>query len=198
MKKVSATALTDFINSRNPREKIMFVFLFIAAVFAIDYILLVQPIVNLFMNELPLQKSLKAELVELKEDQKNKENIQKNYVELKTRFEEILATFIENDQVPELLENLSKIASDAGVRIVTIKPSPESTVDSIPGFSLLPIEMTASSGTHALGNFLYRLESDKMFYRVEGLSIQANPAEPGKHQITVRLETYRKTANAKA
>ncbi len=118
------------------------------------------------------------------------------------------------DALPKVIEVLSNVASETGVRIQTIFPqrSLESGADgsgkgsggSKPVadnlkslYKEIPIQIDALSGFHQLGAFLNRVESDAQAMEVKSLRISSNPKEPRLHDVKLVLRVYFAGARAK-
>ena len=181
----------NFLNSRNPREKIMIVALGGVALLALDYFLILGPVVAVFANTGPKLGPEKAVVKQLRDDKKNKAGIDKDWEDTKQKLKDMDGRFINSNGIPALLENISKLASDSGLRIMALKPTDPGKSD-YPGYSRVPIHITALAGTHELGRFLAKVESGQTFFRVANLRIIENETEQRRHGIELDIETYRK------
>lgn len=182
----------NFLNSRNSREKIMIVALVGVMVVALDYLLIVKPMIGVFVQITPKIGSEQAALNQLKDDKRNSVNIDAEWTNLKTKLSESDQRFVAPNAMPLLLESLSKSASDSGIRITSLKPSVPSKAET-PGFSRVPIRVNATGGGHELGRFLAKLESGKTFFKITNLKISGNEQEPKRHLIEIEAEAYRKS-----
>lgn len=95
-------------------------------------------------------------------------------------------------EIPSLLENLSKMARNANISIIGITPvvlkmqkEQKSAV-----YKEIPILITAKSGYHELGRFLSNLENGDRFMKVVDISIKANSTTPKKHDVELMVYTY--------
>ena len=96
-------------------------------------------------------------------------------------------------EIPALLENLSDMAKDSNIKIVSIVPAMPK--DNNPGnksliYREIPILITAKSGYHELGHFLNSLENADRFMKVVDINIKANKASPKKHDVELMICTY--------
>jgi len=95
-------------------------------------------------------------------------------------------------EIPALLENLSKMAKDSAVKILAITPiMPQE--DDMAGnqiYQEIPILINARSGYHELGSFLSKLENADRFMMVADISIKPDNASPKKHNIELLILTY--------
>ena len=185
--------VANFLNSRNVREKNMIVVFLIVGVFVLDYFLWLQPTLRIYGALYPQIGPLTEDLKGLKEDAKNREIILKRYEKAREDVTEKEKFFVNADETPALLENLSQKAQRSGVKITTLEPM--DAVKSAGANALyvaLPIQIKATAGTHELGAFLSELETQKPFFRVRDLKISSNPLNERKHQIEMSMEIYRR------
>lgn len=83
----------------------------------------------------------------------------------------------ERKSVSWLLEEVSRIASESALELISIKPEgPEERGN----FTKLPIRIEAHSTYHELGKFLSQLESSKKFFKIEDLQLKRVEEEGGK------------------
>ncbi len=185
-------AAVNFLNERNPREKLMVLVFGGIFIFTVDYFIWLAPVVNVLTKTMPILSSLNEELDTLKSDKKAAPEIKKKWDNIQNELIEKEKGFQGTDQLPALLENLSKLANEAGVRITSVKPVGDSVPVGNKLYFSVPLQMNASAGGHELGAFLSKLETDQIFYKVTDLKISQNPTNPRKHSIEMMLETYRK------
>ncbi len=190
--KPAVDAAVNFLNARNQREKLMVLVFGGIFIFTVDYFLWLGPVVNVLTRTVPILSSLHEELDALKTDQKAAPEIKKKWDGIQNELSEKEKGFQGADQLPALLENLSKLASESGVRITSVKPVGDSVPVGSKLYFSVPIQVNASAGAHELGAFLSKLETDETFYKITDLKIEANPSNPRKHVIGMMLETYRK------
>ena len=95
-------------------------------------------------------------------------------------------------EIPDLLENLSKMARNADITIIGITPVALKGQKEKKGqvYKEIPILITAKSGYHELGRFLSNLESADRFMKAVDINIKANPAAPKKHDVELMIYTY--------
>ncbi len=181
----------DFVNSRNPREKTMIIVLAVAGFLTVYYFVMSWAVSSVFMTTGPRLAEAGRQLSEIKADAKNKPAIEKKWTDAKARFAKLESSFVSINGVPALLENLSKLAQESGVRILSLKPSDSGVYEG--SYQRIPIKITAMASTHELGMLLSQLEQDATFFRVTDLKITANPLETRRHGIELSIETYRRT-----
>jgi Tfp pilus assembly protein PilO len=172
-------------------------------------ILLIILVLDFFIIIMPLQlnpirkldsdrQTLQQNIEKLKSDwtriDQIKVSLQKNRMELEALNSKIRPV----GEIPSILEDMSRLANDVGVKIDQITPQPDAQkilVSSDSGkYYLLPIVIQASSGYHMFGRFLNRLELGKLLFIVQSLSIE-NKADEGKDHIisaTLKVVVYEK------
>ena len=194
MQKISIDVIVHFLNSRNSREKLMIVVGAVLALAAIDNFLLIMPSAHSFLTTGPRLATLKRDLQTLKEDRRNEALIQKNWEETKATLAQSEKSLISANELPTLLENLSQLAQNTGVKIISLNPREElSLKNTKPAiYPIIPIDLRAVAGLHELGAFLSKLEGGQTFFRVADIKISVNPSHLTQHSVELRLETYRK------
>lgn len=184
----------NFFNNRNTREKIMIIALAACLVVFLDYWLFIHPVVQVFSNTLPQLNLLESDSRSYKLDIQNREKIKESWAAAKAKLAENELQFVAPDELPALLENLSRLALNSNVKILSLKTGEPQEAGSSGRYTRVPVRMSAVAGTHELGNFLSRLESGKTFFNVEDLKITAQQTDPKRHQAELVLEVYRRSA----
>ena len=190
--KVPRERLASFLNLRPDRERKMIILLAVCLLLFVDFSLLIQPVINVFAVKMPELSKLHHELDVLRTDKKNEALIAKNWEALGAKIEDSEKSFVAPIEIPALLENLSRLAGEAGVKITALEPRDAVRTKLMEPFSMVPIKNSAAVGAHELGRFLAALESSKTFFRVRDVRIAADQADTKRHTISVELETYRK------
>ncbi|MDP3791820.1 MAG: type 4a pilus biogenesis protein PilO [Candidatus Omnitrophota bacterium] len=95
-------------------------------------------------------------------------------------------------EIPSLLEDLSKMARNANITIIGITPITMKLQKEkkISVYQEIPILITAKSGYHELGRFLNNLENGDRFMKIVDISIKANSAMPKRHDVELMVYTY--------
>ena len=181
----------NYINARNPREKIMIIAFAAAFVLFVDYWILMRPIIHAFRTTMPQLAELDNELKALRHDKKNKELVARQWQEAQDSVADRERSFIAPDELPSLLENLSQLALDSNVKILTLKPAPElATEKKESRYTSTPIKISALAGTHEFGKFVAKLESGTTFFRVMNMTIRDNSPDIKRHRVDLDLEVY--------
>lgn len=196
--KLFLVLLQKFINERNPREKQLIIVLGILGIIFLDYWLLINPVVKIFMNNHSQFETLQSELQGLRDDQKNKAVIEKNWNQMKEKLGQTEKCFVAPDEMPAFLENISKLAQNSGVKVLSLQPlenlQKNNKKDAMNPYTGMSIKMSAVGGTHELGKFLFWLETNLTFIKVTDLRVSANSVDDRKHLLELTIEVYRKEA----
>ena len=188
--------LNRFITERNPREKQMIIALGLSGIIFLDYWILINPVVKTYLQVNSKSVHLEAELKDLKDDQKNRKLIEKNWNQAKANLEMSEKRFIGANEMPTFLENLSKLALDSGVKVMSLQPfeSPIQNAKKAPmdPYTGVPIRISAIAGTHEFGRFLSSLENNTPFIKVTDVKISSNPSDDRRHSLELNIEVYRK------
>lgn len=106
------------------------------------------------------------------------------------------------DELPVVMESLSTLAKQAHVTIQSLVPqrpvhTPDRAVPAGKGgtaepiaYNTIPIEIGVSGGYHQLGFFLSSIESGERPMQVWSLRVNADPKEPKRHRIQMKLRAY--------
>ena len=161
-------------------------------VFLLNYFLLFRPLlgslnkVNTQIAE--LRHNLQDEKTDIARVDQNREQLEKirnqvNVVKVKIR---------SSQEVPLILEDISRIASAQGVKIDQLMPLKDQKVllakQQDVEYYALPILVQARSGYHDLGRWLAQLEEERIFYGMGSLSILSNPKDSMRHQVQLTIK----------
>jgi len=105
------------------------------------------------------------------------------------------------EELPSVIELLSDVASQTGVKIQTIFPQRAFESEETPAhakppdkgrdfYTQIPIQIDALGGFHQLGSFLSRVESGPQPIQLKSLRISGNPKEPRRHTMKIVLAVY--------
>ena len=105
------------------------------------------------------------------------------------------------EEIPTVIEHLSGLASETGIKIQAIFPQrvleplapigKEGVAASAPiVYREIPIQIDALAGYHQLGTFLSLVESSEKPMQIATLTISANQKEPKRHLVKLLLRCY--------
>ena len=96
------------------------------------------------------------------------------------------------DQMSWIIEEISRLANQQGVRIFQVKPlrvrSP--AADSQVTYLSNLIGLEISAGYHQLGRFLAELENHSILLEIAELEIKRGDKDSFEHKISLKLKTY--------
>ena len=186
--KFSIEEFLGFWNERSAREKIMLVSLLVCFIVFLNYLLFIRPVQAIFADTLPRLGSLKKELRELRQDKKNKEGIQKEWTDAKAKLEAAEARFIRWDEISMAMDKASEMAQSSGVKVISLVPVQSRKGGAPEGlYTPVPIVINGVGGTHAIGKFLAKLETSRIFFRVVMVRIAENPSDVKRHLFELQL-----------
>jgi len=116
-------------------------------------------------------------------------------------------------EIPSLMQNISAIANEFGVRIMQIDSTKEATnlvkkgrrakskkgdkspaqKESQVSVSIVKIKLDMVASYHKLGNFINEIENAEKLCIVDELSIARDPSDPTKQKVNMVLKTYVKS-----
>lgn len=115
---------------------------------------------------------------------------------LKKRLDELVADvnakkkgILKEDQIPSLMEEISKLADKSNIKIMQIKPIQEvSDKDKFSTASgeeyyTIALSILAKGSYHSLGQFLNGLETNDTLIKVKNIDIMPQAATPSAHDI---------------
>lgn len=140
-------------------------------------------------EEIRSRKLLDQKRIERLEEFLSKRN------ELKSEWRELSRGLPQAREIPQFLEELSGIARNSKVQIISIRPVPAGRDVARPRpveeyYRPIPIEIAAKSGFHQLGAFISDLEAGERVITIEKLTIRRNDMSPRLHDVNMVIRTY--------
>ncbi|MDD5355439.1 MAG: type 4a pilus biogenesis protein PilO, partial [Candidatus Omnitrophica bacterium] len=137
----------------------------------------------------------KQAMVNLERDINNLDRTKKEAGDLEKKIDDLCLFVIEGENISALIEDISKLANNSGVKITQIKPVMDNvnfeTVDVKDiKFHEIEIQIVGQSGFHQLGDFISRVESAKNFFKVVSIGIDPNDKDYNVQNIKLSLRTY--------
>lgn len=173
-------------------KKIFLLYLLGLVLIVVFYVVVfMKPSVVALIDFIPKIRGLASEIKAAHQDLPFKQNLlqkQKSQRQGLAKYEKKLS---KEKELPVLLENLSKMARASRVKISGITPSvikKGKGEDAV--YREVPIQVSAQSGYHELGSFINNLENDTRYMQISGLKIQANHANPKRHNIDFVIYAY--------
>ncbi len=190
--KFSKETVVQYIDTRNLREKMLIVVFVFFGVLFLDYWVWLGPVFRLLSQSAPRLESAKHEYQGLLDDKKNKEKIKQSWLETKSKLEATEKGFVGANEIPLLLENLSKLAFRSDVKILSLNPTDKAALTAQSLYTPIEVKINALAGTHEFGKFLSQLEGGPTFFKVTDLKISENSLDNKRHLMTVTAEVYKK------
>jgi len=148
-------------------------------VFVLDYFILMKPQLGTLAKINPEVKILSDNLKRTKTDIERIMEYKGQIQKLKEGVDALRLRVRTKQEVPIVLEKISRIANKNRVKIDQIMPNPLQQKVLLEGndktYFDLPIIIEARSGYHDFGRFINELENDDIFFKVDGFTIAAMP-----------------------
>ena len=171
-------------------------------IFLLDYFLVMQP-------QLATLRSLNPKISLLAKDIRSAEDsihqytkYQKDLTNLKEKGTVVNERIISKEEVPMVMEKISRMANKSGVKIDQIMPLKGSEAVLMKNndgkYSALPIQVEARSGYHDFGRFINQLENSEIFLSVANFSFAADASDTLRQaaRLTVKIVVFDKTDKA--
>jgi len=133
-------------------------------------------------------QDLKSAMSDISMIEKYKSNIEA----YKAKVERYEKTLPAEQEIPSLLETLSRMAKSSNIKISALTPVSGSGKggETTHTYREIPILISAKSGYHELGQFLSAMENSDRFMKVVDIDIRANNTTPRKHDVELLICTY--------
>jgi Tfp pilus assembly protein PilO len=144
-------------------------------------------------------KKLRTDIVSTRDASKMSGTNKARLEELRHQEDNLRKMIVGVQDLPSVLESVSKSAEISGVRILRIQPVGDSKASSeaipIPGdLKRQRITISARSGFHQLGRFVALLEGASVFMDIKNVEIQGDDQEFNKQVVTIVLEVLMQKA----
>jgi Tfp pilus assembly protein PilO len=169
----------------------------VAAIVALDYFLLIRLQLKWLADIQTATQTVIADTGRVKADLQRVGQIKENVESTRKEMDMIKAKVRPMEQVPVILEEISKVANEFHVDIQQLEPLKNEKEPLLPEekakpaakgakapaktavseYYTLPIVITARSGYHMFGQFLNKLESSNLLFMVRDLHIQGDGGE---------------------
>lgn len=175
-------------------KKIVYATLFIVFI-VVDVAMILGWQYRLFSQHSETLTRKKQSIDNLDRDAKNLDRIRKEAEDLDKNIGDLRLYIMEEKNISYLIEDISNLGNDSGVKITQIKPvldgSGFQTVDAKDyKFREIEIQIVAKSSFHQLGNFISKIESAKSFFKVVSLDINLDDKNYNIQNIRLSLRTF--------
>lgn len=179
-----------------PRRILMGLILVVALALYGSYLYCLQPFgraVGMLSRQV---REVSAQVQQLEQLVAQAPALQQEHAQLQAAVEQLRARLPSEDELASVIERLSGLANQTGVRILSIFPQraeapPNTQSPSAPlPYRAVAIEVEALSGFHQLGMFLSQVESGDQPIEVKRLHISHSAQELRRHAVKLILLTY--------
>lgn len=182
------------INLKDEKKRFIVIGVGIACLLILDSLFIIRPLIKKASHLTPQIRTLDAQIKDI-QDQISMLDVKKKKFEVltseQTGYER---RFPGDEEIPSLLQDLSKIAADSGVNIIAISPVKRQSRHHIKGieelFYQIPINIRAQGGYHQFGQFINSLEKLDRFIELQHIEIKRNTAAPRSHLLRILAATY--------
>lgn len=182
--------------NKNPKQAaVVYVTAFFIALVLYLYVFFL-PQINRLTDLLAAAGTAAADLTSAESDIARMGEFKKTIDDYRNKVEIYEKSLPAEEEIPSLLESLSRMAGTSNIQIVGITPVTAPAKDKPPprgkaaAYKEIPINISAKSGYHDLGRFLSDLESADRFMKVVDIDIKSNRATPAKHDVELVVCTY--------
>lgn len=179
------------LNQITPKQKNYILMGGVIFIFVLDIFVFMRPQFRALSKTNEKIKNLSQEMAALKDNSQRIEQFKQEVEQLKTTVGEKSDRILPKESVPLILEKLSRLANENGIKIDNIKPLADREKSILKkkerDYLALPIQLKAKSGYHNLGKFLNRLEQGEIFFRVKEFSMTAAP-DIKLHNVELTVE----------
>lgn len=185
----------DFLKKITKNEIVAFSIIGCFIVFILYYFLFLSPVISKFLSVFHDVSKAQSKLYSTEVSIDGVPKVRKEIEELKSKASFYSSKLPREEEFPEILESLSNMAQNAGVKITKILP--------IKGFSTSAeenvhagiyeqkeISINAQCGYHELGAFIAELENAARFMEVSDIRIEAMRTNPKQHNVQLIVKTF--------
>ncbi len=184
--------LTNLFSQADEKKRNIAIGVAAFLILAIDFLLIMRPQISrlMFLNqEVSKRKTdFKAANDDIAKVAQYRSDVHQWAEKISSMNEKIKS----REEVPLILERISLMANQQGVKINQIMPNQDGQKailkNSEVQYYLLPIFVEAYAGYHDLGRFLNQLESDEMYLRLDNFTLSANGGDIYHHQMQMTIQ----------
>jgi type IV pilus assembly protein PilO len=185
----------DFLKKAKKSEIVAFTVIVSCVIVIVYYFIFLAPVMAKFLYVFSEVSRTQSRLNEAEYSVDRSPKIKKEIEELKAKAEFYSSKLPREEEFPAVLENLSDMAKNAGVKITKILPVRDSqllpeTGEHLDIYREKEISITAQCGYHQLGTFISELENSERFMKVSDIKIDAARANTKRHNIQLIVKTF--------
>lgn len=181
---------------KGKRELIILSILIGAIILGGYFYLYLRPRIKALGQLLPQVARLRQDVELARSDIENIDNFKMEVASLRNELGRYEASLPSKKEIAPILDHLSKIASQTGVKIVGIEELKEARgkVPELKGarqiYSEVSIRINLKSGYHQLGSFINKVESSARLMKLRDIEIKADSRTPGEHNVKLILNAF--------
>ncbi len=177
------------INEKNPYLTIIG---FLVLVFVVDYLLIMQFQMKTLRALASKMTTTRTNLEKSRQDIQRFSAYQNQLKRSRDTFEQVNSKVRAKEDLPLILESISRIANKNGVRLEQVMPNTslmEPVLKDNDGqYFSVPIQVKARSEYHDFGRFLNQLESEEIFLKISEFVIRSNSNDHTRHDIELTVQ----------
>ncbi len=194
MKNISFEKVLSILPKIDEKNRYFFLGGVLLVIFVVDYFLIMQPQLRTLMTLNPKVELLTRDSRQAISDIKKISDYQTQVATFKEKMKIVGSKILLKEEIPAILENISRLANDSRVRINQIMPlkeSQEAVLSNDEGtYYSLPILVNARGGYHDLGRFFNQLEKSKIFMSILNFDIAANNESTVQHSAKITIKVF--------
>ncbi len=161
-------------------------------VFLLDYFLIMNFQLKFLQNSNAEINTLSADTARVQADKQRVHQMRQGLESSRTQLKAMNVKIRSVEEVPSILDDISRLANEVGVKIdqlVPRKENQETLITSPEGnFYALPINIQAHGGYHPWGRFLNRLEGSNLYFSLSDLRIVGDAKDRNNQLITATIK----------
>jgi len=190
--KIDFSKILEVFNSLNEQVRYAIFGAVVVLILAADVFLLVLPQIRSIGDINEQIKKTSADTAQILNDKQRIEQIKKNLEDTRLKWEAMNNKVRSLQEVPAVLETISRIADENGVKIDQLMPQKQKqeslTVSPDGRYYALPVEIQAHCGYHMFGRFLNKLEGEELYFILKDLSVLNDDKSPNTHIFSVTIK----------
>jgi Tfp pilus assembly protein PilO len=161
-------------------------------IFLFDYFVLMQWQLRILRNLNPKISTLANDLKDANNNFQRAQQFQTEAARLREQVQKLNKSIISKEEIPSLLENISRMAQDVGVQLDQIKPlaglGAPILEDKDGKYYAFPIQINARGGYHDIGRFFNKIETAQAFLSIKNFQLVASPEDTSRHLARLTIE----------
>lgn len=165
-----------------------------ALLFLLDFSLIMKPQLKWLKDLNPKLSELKTNIEQTRRDTALVKQIEEASQGSRKKMSDIEKRVPQEEDIPMVLQDISKAANDSMIKILQIRPMKEEKEVALKTQSgqyyRIPISIEAKGSYHLFGKFLSTLENSEIFMSVNTLEITSSDKDFKNHNINLVINTF--------